>query len=644
MAHYKAIFSDKYLSWFFFQRADIPEITGYAPTRHRKCVDLMIMKKPNNFDVKKQRTLGILDTELNQSNKRIGHAGMNNALKLNTVASEQFAIKDCAASEQIVSKRCVIDHSKYKRSILGLNSSDLEACYDRIIHTAAALALLRVGISHAKIHTMFSAIQGMIHRVRTYFGDSHVTYGGDDIADWLNEPQGVLQGNAAGPTIWSLLSSIIFDVLHKRGFAVEFCTTVSKEVFKLVGFAYVDDSDLLTIGSDPIEVLTSMQQLINSWGELMDVTGGSLSVEKSWWYMLEYIWRRGKWVAVDAGPGLDLVAKTSGGTEISLKRLQTHESSKMLGIWIAPDGNKKKLITEMKNEAINWGAKVKSGNSSREEAWTALNTNLSAKLKYPLPACSLTETECKSIMWPALKTALPRSGIASNMASAYRNGPREYGGAGVLDLFHCQGSTRTAMVVEHLYRKTPTGYFLLMIIEDVVLETGLYGSLWQMRFETISKYIQNHSLIYSMLEYNTAQDIIISTKHGELTKTRERDKSLMDLAYQLYPQSKKRLGAIQRIRMKAGVVSLSDISTADGSRLDPTFYFYATNVNYIRRNVLDWPMRHHLTPLDKSIWRNFLNAISLGTNKILPTPLGKWKEMPIADWLDSWDFFLTEDK
>ena len=283
---------------------------------------------------------------------------------------------------------------------------------------------------------MFSAIQGMIHRVRTYFGDSCVTYGGDEITNWLNQPQGVLQGNAAGPTIWSLLSSVIFDVLHNRGFAVEFCTTISKEVFKLVGFAYVDDSDLLTIGSDPVEVLTSMQQLINSWGELMDVTGGSLSVEKSWWYMLEYIWRRGKYVAVDAGPGLDLVAKTSGGTEISLKRLQTHESSKMLGIWIAPDGNKKKLITEMKNEAINWGSKVKLGNSSREEAWTALTTNLSAKLKYPLTACSLTDSECKNIMWPALKTALSRSGIASNMASAYRNGPRDYGGAGVLDLFH----------------------------------------------------------------------------------------------------------------------------------------------------------------------------------------------------------------
>ena len=121
---------------------------------------------------------------------------------------------------------------------------------------------------------------------------------------------------------------------------MEFCTSISRELFKLVGFAYVDDSDLMQMGSDPVEVLSSMQSLIKSWGELMDVTGGALSIEKSWWYMIEYIWRRGKWVAVDSGPGFDLVATTAAGEDISSKRLHAHESSKMLGIWIVPDGNK----------------------------------------------------------------------------------------------------------------------------------------------------------------------------------------------------------------------------------------------------------------------------------------------------------------
>ena len=522
----------------------------------------MIMKKSGCYALTKQRTLGILDTEFNQSNKRIGRDGMNNAIKLNLIAKEQFAIKNCAASEQIVSKRCVIDHSQFKRCTLGLNSSDLAGCYDRIIHTAAALALLRVGIPHTKIHSMFSVLQKMIHKVRTLFGDSKLSYGGGNLKHWQNEAQGVLQGNASGPTIWSLISSIIFEVLHKRGFAVKFCTSISKEIFKLVGFAYVDDSDLLQIGSDPVEVLSSMQRLINSWSDLMEVTGGSLSIEKSWWYMIDYVWKLGKWNAVDSTLDLDLVATTATGEIISLKRLHSHEASKMLGIWIAPDGNKEKLITELKKEAISWGSHVRTGNSSCKETWIALNTNISAKLKYPLPACTLTENECKSIMWPALQSALPRSGIASSIPTSYRDGPRDYGGAGCLSLFHCQGSTHTTLVVEHVYRKTPTGYFLLMCIEDLALETGLYGPIWEMDFNKVSRYIQTHSLIYSMWEYNSQHDIVISTKHGALEGNREGDEALMAIAQRFYPDNaKKRLGAIQRVRMKIGVVNLSDICT-----------------------------------------------------------------------------------
>ena len=108
---------------------------------------------------------------------------------------------------------------------------------------------------------MFESIQKMTHRIRTLHGDSEITWGGellDNLEDWKNYPQGVLQGNACGPTIWTLVSSVIFEVLHKRGFAVEFCTTISKEIFKLVGFAYVDDCYLIQVGDNPLTVLSSM--------------------------------------------------------------------------------------------------------------------------------------------------------------------------------------------------------------------------------------------------------------------------------------------------------------------------------------------------------------------------------------------------
>ena len=644
MAHFKAIFSDNYISWYFFQRADIPEITGYSPKRHRKCVDLMIMKKHMCFDIKKQRTLGILDTEFNQNNKRIGHDGIYNATILNKIAKEQFALKNSAAPEQIISKRAVLDHSQFMRKVVLLASSDLEACYDRIIHTAAALALLRVGIPHTKINSMFETIQKMTHRIRTLFGDSVITWGGDvnsPLENWKNYPQGVLQGNACGPTIWTLVSSMIFEILHKRGFAVEFCTAISKETFKLVGFAYVDDSDLIQTGTDPTRVLASMQNLINMWGSLIDVTGGALSVEKSWWYMIDYVWRRGSWVATDAGTNLDLVATSSSGDRVSLKRLHAHEASKMLGIFIAPDGNKTALINDMKTSAINWGSKMRYGHSTRHEAWTALKVNISAKLKYPLPACSLTEKECKAIMWPALKAALPKAGISSYISTEYRDGPRDYGGAGCLSLFHCQGSTRTALIVEAIHRKTTAGFFLLLCIEDVVLDAGQYGSLWDVKFKEVSQYIQAHSLIFHMWEYNTTHNINISLQHTTLTAQRAGDASLMALAMRMFPKKNDRR-AIQNIRMKLGVVHTSDITTADGEKMEQQFY--STSLPNINRNNYDWPTKHFIKPHDISLWRRFLRQIFKGQQYSLERPLGAWESMTDTQWIDSWDFFLSGDK
>ena len=83
-----------------------------------------------------------------------------------------------------------------------------------------------------------------------------------------------------------------------------------------------------------------MQNLINSWGSLLEVTGGALSVEKTWWYLIEYGWKRRKWVSNDAYTEVDLIATSSKGNRVSLKSLQAHKVFKVLGVWTAPNGDK----------------------------------------------------------------------------------------------------------------------------------------------------------------------------------------------------------------------------------------------------------------------------------------------------------------
>ena len=73
---------------------------------------------------------------------------------------------------------------------------------------------------------------------------------------------------------------------------------------------------------------------------------------------------------------------------------------------------------------------------------------------------------------------MPKSVIAANMTTEVRYGSLHSGGASVLSLFHCQGNSRTNMMVGKFNRQTPTGKFLNLCIEDLVLEAGLYGPLW----------------------------------------------------------------------------------------------------------------------------------------------------------------------
>ena len=71
-----------------FQREGITTLSGYVSFRYRKCVDLMIMKKENNFEFSYQRKLGILDPEFNNNNNFVSKTICASGLKLGTIAVE----------------------------------------------------------------------------------------------------------------------------------------------------------------------------------------------------------------------------------------------------------------------------------------------------------------------------------------------------------------------------------------------------------------------------------------------------------------------------------------------------------------------------------------------------------------------------
>ena len=106
-----------------------------------------------------------------------------------------------------------------------------------------------------------------------------------------------------------------------------------------------------------------------------------------------------------------------------------------------------------------------------------------------------------------------------------------------------------------------------------------------------------------MWEYNKKYDIHISLSHTTLTAQREGDVAIMKLAQQIFKKKAERR-SIQHIRMKLGVVHLSDISIADGNKMEPNFY--STSLPSIKRNVYDYPIKYYVNQQDIFMWRKFL--------------------------------------
>ena len=123
----------------------------------------------------------------------------------------------------------------------------------------------------------------------------------------------------------------------------------------MIGFSFVDDTDLFQTGSSPIEVLTSMQNLINSFGTLMKVTGAAIAADKSWYYLVDYVWKKGEWRTYGPEDTFDIVAMNLDGEKISLKRLCHIEAAKMLEVWMAPNQDERKLVNVLKTRAMNGG-------------------------------------------------------------------------------------------------------------------------------------------------------------------------------------------------------------------------------------------------------------------------------------------------
>jgi len=162
--HYKAITHDDNLTELHTMMINVTLMSGYSPTRWHVGLNVMIPKKPGNYMVMDLRTLLLYDAEFNATLKWLGRVIMQQAETLNTLAPEQYGSRvDHAAIYQSLNMQLTYDLIWQQRLTAAVCSNDAKACYDRIVHAFACLALLRLGIPIGPIAVMLGMIQLLHH-------------------------------------------------------------------------------------------------------------------------------------------------------------------------------------------------------------------------------------------------------------------------------------------------------------------------------------------------------------------------------------------------------------------------------------------------------------------------------------------------
>jgi hypothetical protein len=422
--------------------ARIPYQWGFSPSRWCRGIDVMLEKKKGVYNVDKLRAILLYEADSNQNNKKLGRDMLAVAESHDALAVEQFGSrKFLSAVNQSLNKALTFDVWRQNRSSAALCSNDAKGCYDRIVHNVASLCMQRVRVPHEPIVSMFGTIQRLQHHVRTAYGDSKRFFSADDGKVPI---QGVGQGNGAGPQIWALVSTPIFNMLRSMELGARFCSPISKKEMLLVGFGFVDDTDLAVSHEKcrtAQEAAHKLQEAVSAWEGGLRVTGGALEPAKSLWYPIEFGWKAGEpyYKSVRECKVDHIIVRDPHGHMLPLQRLEPFQAERTLGICLAPDGNMESQFKYMLETAESWTQRLKVGNLPRHLTWQAWMTTISKTLEYPLPVTTLSREQCRKLASVLIQAALPQVGVVKTFPRALAHAPHSFFGLEIPDFYVKQG-------------------------------------------------------------------------------------------------------------------------------------------------------------------------------------------------------------
>ena len=200
---------------------------------------------------------------------------------------------------------------------------------------------------------MLKTIQQAKHHIITAFGPSESSFGSGRYPPL----QGLGQGNGGAPAGWTAVSTPLINMMRTAGFGINLLSAISVSLLSFVCYAFVDDTDVAhcsSLTSTAAEIIAEMKDVVDHWEGGLRTTGGALRVDKSFWYLIHFVWENNTWrySTIDEQPG-DLYVRGVSGVREHLSRLEPSEARETLGVFLAMDGNNDEQIRNLRKKELN---------------------------------------------------------------------------------------------------------------------------------------------------------------------------------------------------------------------------------------------------------------------------------------------------
>ena len=600
MGHFRASCLDNSCAWVDRILCEIPLQTGYSLSRWQTCIDVMIPKKKDSLKVTKLRTICLMEADFNFINKLIGRRALANAEDFNDIAIEQFGSRKAkSAIIHAINKQLVFDIARQRKQAVALLVLDAKSCYDRIAPPIASLALKRWGMAQSNIDMLFNSISNMSHYIRTSYGNSADTYSQQDTPF-----HGVLQGNGAGPAIWVAVSSPLLDRMRAEGCGLQMSSINKAEVKQIVGFAFVDDCDLLqSLPDNEDDDLKVIQHSLDTWVESLRSTGGTLVPEKSNWFKMRFVWKRNKWKIRSSErsstqPELQMI--NDSGRREAIQQLDANASILALGVQFSPSGQMKDQFQVLKGKASAWAESVRCGHLRRHEAWQALITTVFKTIEFPLPSTTLSFQQCDDIVSPILTIGLPAAGICRHISRNVAFSSITYKGLGLKHPFFTQGIHKLILLLDANLSLTNT--LLQDSMEFCAYECGLGHNFLLSNFFDYKRCI-THGWIASLWEFLTYYQVTIF--HTSNTQLIHECRIMQHIASIPHDQQ----GLFNHCRLYLNLEFETELFTSDFKKIRQSVWNGTVNMPMVMSTVVNKPPTPRPSHGAWNMWRYWLQTI-----------------------------------